>query len=200
MRSSDMGEQVMVPGASDYYEWTRQGFVFTASSVTLAALPIFSTLTNSPTLWNPASSGKVVVPMFLNLTGGVVGSGVMLGVVVAYLANTGDGVGTGAPVATFTNIAPISNMLGRGAAKTRFSGAVVTFTTQPTVFMQTGLNVYVYGTPATAEIINLQYDFKGSVIMPPGTSISIGANVASVTTFLTSIVFAEFPAYTYFNA
>lgn len=200
LRTSDMGEQVTVPGASDYYEWTRQGFVFTARSGAAAAIPINTTLTNSPTLWNAASSGKVVVPMFLALSVAAVGTPVLTSLSVSYLANTGDGIGTGAPIVTFTNVAPISNMLGRGACKTRFANATVTFTTQPAVIMDTGVTHWLEGTAATGLLINTQYDFKGSIIMPPGTSISIGApTTATSTTYWTSIVFAEFPAYLYYN-
>ena len=200
MRSSDMGEQVVVPGASDYYEWTRQGFVFTGRSSAAAAIPVNTTLTNSPTLWNAASSGKVCVPMFLNLSVAAVGTPALQGFSVSYLSNTGDGIGTGAPIVTFTAIVPVPNLLGRGASKARFANGAITFTTQPAVVMDLGINHWLEGAAASGTISNIQYDFKGSIIMPPGTSISIGCpTTASSTTYWTSIVFAEFPAYTYYN-
>lgn len=201
LRSSDFGEQVMVPGASDYYEWTRQGFVFTARSGAAAAIPVNTTLTNSPTLWNKASSGKVVVPMFIALSVAAVGTPALQGFSISWLKNTGDGVGTGAPLATFTNVVPAANMIGRGACTTQFANAVVTFTTQPTVLMDMGINHWLEGAAASGTISNILWDAKGSIIMPPGTSISVGCpTTASSTTYWTSIVFAEFPSYTYFNA
>ena len=200
MRSSDMGEQVIVPGASDYYEWTRQGFVFTARSGAAAAIPINTTLTNSPTLWNAASSGKVVVPMFLGLSVAGVGTPALQGFSISWLANTGDGVGTGAPMATFTAIVPTSNLIGRGACKTRFANAAVTFTVQPAALLDTGINHWLEGAAASGTVSNILWDFKGAVIMPPGTAISVGCpTTASSTTYWTSIVFAEFPAYLYYN-
>lgn len=200
LRSGDYGEQVMIPGASDYYEWTRQGFVFTARSGAAAAIPINTTLTNSPTLWNAASSGKVVVPMFIALSVAAVGTPALQGFSISWLKNTGDGVGTGAPLATFTNIAPSSNMVGRGACNTRFANAAVTFTTQPAVLMDLGINHWLEGAAASGTISNILWDFKSSVIMPPGTSISLGCpTTASSTTYWTSITFAEFPVYSYFN-
>lgn len=199
LRSSDMGEAVYMPGGSDYQELCRQGFVFTARSGALAAIPVNTTLTNSPTLWNPASSGKVVVPLMLNLSPGVIGTPVIWGATISFLKNTGDTPATGAAIATFTNVVPVPNMIGRGAATTRFANAVVTFTTQPAVVMDTGLGHYLEGTAATGQLQNQSFDFKGTIIMPPGTSISVGATIASSTTYWTSIVFAEFPAYTYYN-
>lgn len=199
-RSSDFGECVTLPGGSDYQELTRQGYVFTARSAALAAIPVNTTLTNSPTLWNAASSGKVVIPLFLNLSPGAIGTPVIWGATISYLKNTGDGIGTGAPIVTFTNVAPVPNMIGRGASSTRFAGAVVTFTTQPAALMDTGLGHYIEGTAATGQLQNQSFDFKGSIIMPPGTSISVGATIASSTTYWTSIVFAEIPAYLYYNA
>ena len=201
LRSSDFGEQVMVPGASDYYEWTRQGFVFTARSGAAAAIPVNTTLTNSPTLWNKASFGKVVVPMFIALSVAAVGTPALQGFSISWLKNTGDGVATGAPIATFTNVVPAANMIGRGACTTQFANAVVTFTTQPTVLMDMGINHWLEGAAASGTISNIIWDAKGSIIMPPGTSISVGCpTTASSTTYWTSIVFAEFPAYTYYNA
>ena len=201
LRCSDMGEQVVVPGASDYYEWTRQGFVFTARSSAAAAIPINTTLTNSPTLWNAASSGKVLVPMFINLSVAAVGTPALQGFSISYLANTGDGVGTGAPIATFTAITPVANMVGRGSCKARMANAAVTFTTQPAVLMDMGINHWLEGAAASGTVANISWDAKGSIIMPPGTSISVGCpTTASNTTYWTSIVFAEFPAYLYFNA
>jgi hypothetical protein len=200
LRSSDMGEAVFVPGASDYYEWTRQGFVFTARSGAAAAIPINTTLTNSPTLWNVASSGKVVVPMFINLSVAAVGTPALQGFSISWLGNTGDGVATGAPIATFAALTPVSNMIGRGACKARMANATVTFTTQPAVLMDIGINHWLEGAAASGTISNISWDAKGSIIMPPGTSISVGCpTTASSTTYWTSIVFAEFPAYLYYN-
>jgi len=198
-RSSDMGECVTLPGGSDYQELNRQGMVFTARSGAAAAIPINSTLTNSPTLWNAASSGKMVIPLMLNISPGAIGTPVLTGLTVSYLKNTGDGVGTGAPLATFTNIAPVSNLVGRGAANTRFANATVTFTTQPAVIMDLGLIHWLEGTAATGLQLNWSFDFKGTIVMPPGTSISIGAIAATSSTFWTSIVFAEVPVPLYFN-
>lgn len=195
-----MGEQVVLPGGSDYQELTRQGFVFTGRSTAAAAIPINTTLTNSPTLWNASSSGKVCIPLFLKMSVAAINTPALQGFSVSYLANTGDSVATGAPIATFTAIVPVSNLIGRGACKARFAHGTVTFTTQPAVVMDLGLNHWLEGTAASGGLADTTIDFKGSIIMPPGTAISIGCpTAASSTTYWASLVFAEFPAYLYYN-
>jgi hypothetical protein len=199
LRASDFGEQVTLPGGSDYQELNRQGQLYVAKSGAAAAIPVQSALTNSPTLWNPASSGKVLIPCLLQLSVAAVGTPVLSGLTVSWLKNTGDTVATGLPLATFTNIAPVGLTLGHGASQARFANAAVTFTTNPTLLLDTGMNHWLEGTAATGLLINAQYDFKGSIIMPPGTSISVGSITATSTTYWTSIIFAEVPAYLYYN-
>lgn len=194
LRTGDFGETVNLPGGSDYQELTRQGFVFTARSGAAAAIPINTTLTNSPTLWNAASSGKILIPMFINLSVAAIGTPALQGFSVSWLKNTGDSIGTGAAIVTFTNIAPSSNLIGRGACSARFANATVTFTTQPAVLMDLGVNHWLEGTAASGGIANTSYDVRGAIVMPPGTSISVGCpTAASSTTYWTSIVFAELP-------
>jgi hypothetical protein len=64
---------------------------------------------------------------------------------------------------------------------------------QPTPFIDLGFSVWAAGTEANLEYALLQYEFKGSVLVPPGTAISLVGVVASSTTFNTSFVFAELP-------
>lgn len=192
-RLGNSGEQIVQNLYGDYAELTRRGLVYTARSGAAAAIPINSTLTNSPTLWNPASSGKLVYLLQLLLSPGAIGTPVLTGLTLSWLKNTGDGVGTGAPIVTFTNIAPTGNLVGRGAATTRFANAVVTFTTQPAVLMDLGIMHWLEGTAATGAMLPVMYDFKGTVVLPPGTSVSVGAIAATSSTFWTSMVFAEVP-------
>jgi len=199
LRASDFGEQVMLLGGSDYQEYNRQGQLYVAKSGAAAAIPVQSALTNSPTLWNPASSGKVLIPCLLQLGVGSVGTPVLTSLTVSYVKNTGDTAATNLPLATFTNIAPVGLTLGHGASAAKFANATVTFTTNPTLLLDLGVLHWLEGTAASGAMINLQYDFKGSIIMPPGTSISIGAIAATSTTYWTSIIFAEVPQYLYYN-
>jgi hypothetical protein len=176
-----------------YAELTRYGKVFIAKSGAAAAIPIQSTLTNSPTLWNPSTSGKFVFPLMLTINPGVIGVPVLTGLTISQLLATGETVGTGLPIATFTNITPVPALLGRGTCVTKFANATVTFTTNPTLIADLGIVHWLEGTAAEGVLQAVSFDFDGLICMPPGTSISIGAIAATSTTFWTTIYFAELP-------
>jgi hypothetical protein len=175
-----------------YAEFAKRGWVFAARSGAAAAIPIYSTSTNSPTLWNPSSSGRLVIPlkvMFTHASGAI---NAFTGFVVCAIGNTGDTAATGLPFATFTNIASINMLLGRGAASTsKFANAAVTWTVQPTPIMDIGMGTTVQG-GANGEPYTMSYDFDGSLMVPPGNAINIAGALASGTAlFWTTIVFAE---------
>ncbi len=195
-RAGKNGELIVQQLFGNYAELAQRGYVFVARSGAAAAIPVNTTLTNSPTLWNPADSGKLVIPLLLNLSCVNIGTYVEDGFTVSYLTSTGSTVATGLPLATFTNIAPVSTLLGAGkTATTKFANGTVTFTTQPAALMDLGMGQNVQGTAANGEPYNLSFDFRGAIIMRPGTSISIGAaTAASSATYWASIVFAEVPA------
>jgi hypothetical protein len=172
-----------------------RGYVYAATGAAAAAVPIATTLTNSPTLWNPASSSKLVIPLRILLSLGAVGTPILQGFTISYLTGAGDGIGTGAPVVTFTNIAPVCLLLGKGtSASTKFAGAVCTFTTQPARIMDLGFGHLLEGAAASGQLYSQFYhDFDGSLQMPPGTTISLGSTIATSTTYWTTIIFAEIP-------
>jgi hypothetical protein len=175
-------------------EWTRRGYVYTANG-TLLTIPVYTTLTSGPVLWNPAGSGKLVIPLKITLTPGGLGTPVITGLVGCYLNNAGSTAATGAPVITFTNIAPIGTNLGKqGTATTLFANATVTYTAQPAAFYYTGLSMWKSGTDAISTPVTLMHDFEGAVQLQPGSLIAFGGTPAATsTTYITSILFAEIP-------
>lgn len=194
-RGDNYGNLGVTTVGPKFLEWTRRGLVYATnvSPAAPAAIPIYSTATNSPTLWNPADSGKMVVPIRLNLGVAAIATYLDDSIMLATTTNTGSAVGTGAVFATFTNIAPVNCLVGGPTGKAKFSGAVVTWTVQPTVFQNLGISVWAAGTEANLEYSYLGYDFDGTVVLPPGTAISVVGVVATSTTFVTSIIFAELP-------
>ncbi len=189
------GSQFVIPKGPEYLEWTRRGLVYSTltSPAAPAAVPIYSTATNSPTLWNPADSDKLVVPIRINLGIAAIATYLDDSFMLAQTLNTGSAVSTAGVFVTFTNIAPLNCLVGGPSGKAKYSGAVVTWTVQPTPFMDIGFSVWAAGTEANLGYAVLTYEFHGGVIMPPGTAISLVGVVASSTTFVTSFVFAELP-------
>ena len=162
-RMGNQGELMMSELGGKYMEWCRRGWVYTASG-TLLTIPVYTTLTNAPVLWNPAGSGKLVIPLKITLTPGALGTPVITGLVGCYLINAGSTPATAAPVPTFTNIVPIGTNLGKqGTATTLFANAAVTYTVQPTAFYYTGLSMWKSGTDAISLPVTLVHDFEETV-------------------------------------
>jgi hypothetical protein len=194
LNMDNWGAQITLPQGPQYLEWTRRGYCFTARAAAAQALIIFSTATNAPTLWNPADSGKLVVPIRLQLHPVAVASAVHTGVVLGFQSGCGSVAATASPILTFTNKAPTNNCLATNkTAKTKYSDAVVTFTAIPSIFQDIGLVQNVDGTPATGGFSTLSYDFDGTVALGPGDIMSVFGQAASVNTFWMSILFAELP-------
>lgn len=177
-----------------FQAFCEAGQVFAARSGAAAAIPVNTTLTNSPTLWNPSSSGKLFIPLQVSFSFATLGTQIIDGFTLSYLTNTGDAVATAAPIVTFTNLPPVNLRLGKGKAATgRFANGTVTFTTQPAALMDLGMGQNLNGTAANGEPYNqLRYEFNGELQMPPGTSISVGAATAATSgTYWTTIIYAE---------
>jgi hypothetical protein len=192
--AGSMGELIAADIWGKYGEMARRGWVYTASG-TLLTIPVYTTLTNGPALWNPAGSGKLVVPLKLTLSAGGLGTPVITGLVGCFLNSAGSTAATGAPVITWTNIAPIGTSLGKqGTATTMFANAVVTYTAQPAAFYHFGLNMWKSGTEAISTPVTLVHDFDSAVMIWPGSLMAIGGTPAATsTTYITSIMFAEIP-------
>jgi|WetSurMetagenome_2_1015567.scaffolds.fasta_scaffold355208_2 hypothetical protein len=183
------GNQLVANFGPKYLEWARRGWIFTARPTAAAALVIFSTATNAPTLWNPEGSDKLVVPLFLNMHPVAVASAVHTGVVVGLKSACGNTAATGAPFPTFTNKVPTCNTPAAGkTASSKFADNVVTFTAIPTVFADLGNYQAAAGLPAISH-----YEFNGEFALGPGDAMSIMGQAASVNTYWMSLIFAELP-------
>jgi hypothetical protein len=176
-------------------ELTRRGLVYAASTAAAAAVPLNTALTNAPSLWNPTSSGKLVIPLRIILSVGAIGTAILNGFTLSYLVNTGDVVATGAPIATWTALAAVNTLLGKGVTpKTSFSPAVSTYTVNPAFLMNLGFGHFDETLVAGMLYTNFYYDFASGLQMPPGTSIHFGSTIATSTTYWTTILFAEINA------
>lgn len=175
-----------------YQEWAEAGKIFVGKTGAAIAIPINTATTAAPTLWNPSSSDKKLIPIRIAMSFAAIGTQVQSGFTLGYILNTGDTAATGLPIATFTPITPINMKLGSGlVAKSKYANATVTFTTAPTVFLDLGMGQNVQGTAANGEPYTLRYDFNGELVLSPGQAIVIGATAATSGTYITSITYAE---------
>jgi len=195
--SDNYGNLLVNQVGGKFFEWARRGFLFLARTAAPAAIPIDTTLTNAPTLWNPSDSNKIIVPLKLIVVPEGEGTVVIHGLTLCHRENMGHEAGSGLPFASFTNVAPVCTRFGdKETAKAKFAGAVVTWTAQPTIVQDLGMGLWTDGTPASnGPFSQMEYEFDGSIIMMPGTAIALGAGVASSTTYTTSILYAELPMF-----
>ncbi|HXK36987.1 MAG TPA: hypothetical protein VJ553_05400 [Candidatus Paceibacterota bacterium] len=191
-----MGQLVTADIWGKFGEFCRRGWVFSARVAAAAAVPISTTLTNAPSIWNPAGSGKLVVPLRIILSLGAIGTPILQGFTLSFLTGAGSVEATGAPVITWTNVAPVC--LSVGAAKvatTRFAPAVSTYTVNPAALMDLGFGHLLEGAAASGQLYSqFMHDFDGSVLLWPGSTLHFGSTIATSTTYWTTIVFAEIPA------
>jgi hypothetical protein len=123
---------------------------------------------------------------------GAVGTPVLNGFQLNYLANAGDGIGTAAPVVTFTAVASVNTLIGKGnIATTKFAPATSTFTVAPAKLMDLGFGHWLEGSAATGQMYQSYHDFDGAVILPPGTLITLSSTIATSTTYWSTILYAE---------
>lgn len=189
------GQQLTSDLFGGYHELVRRGLVFSAQTQALAALPVNTSLTNAPSLWNPTSSGKIVVPLRITFSVGAIGTPILQGFTIYYLTNTGDVIATGAPIATGTPVASVNTLIGRGITpRAIWLPAVSTYTVNPAKLLDLGMGHFLEGASATGTMYALDHDFRGSICMPPGTSIHIGSTIATSTTYWTTLLYAELPA------
>jgi hypothetical protein len=194
LRSGDFGEQIMLANGGEYQELTRRGYVFTARSGAAAAIPVPATTGVCPSLWNQASSGKLVIPLYINVSPATINTPVLTAFTLTTVPNAGDAALAAAPVVTFTNIAPTSNLVGSTlAARTRFANATCTYLATQTMLMDLGGGHYLEGAAATGYQGTWQFELKGTVVLKPGNVLCLNAIAATSTTFWTSIIFAELP-------
>lgn len=115
--SIGMRGQILTDITGKYGALCEKGYVFAAPVAAAAAVPIATTLTNAPALWNPASSGKWVYPLRICLSLGAIGTPILQGFTISYLKDAGDNIGTAAPVVTWTNVAPTCLLIGKGTVQ-----------------------------------------------------------------------------------
>ncbi len=144
------------------------------------ALLLSATTGNCPTLWNPAGSGKVFIPVAL-VAGFLSGTTTIGSVLIAETLNAGANISATAPIVTFTDVAGVlarrSGTGTAGSSAMRWAPTTCTFVAAPTVHSATSLNFGAVS-PTNDGGTKVHY-FDGMMGFDPGSAMSI---VYSVTT------------------
>lgn len=189
-RGDSYGSTMVQEFNGKYAELARRGQLFVASTASAGiAVLISATTGNVPTLWNPLGSGKILYPVRLAvnwLSGATTASALLWSTTTGAGAN----IGTAAPIATFTNVAPVPAMVGaNSASNAKWAPAVCTFAAAPAFYASTGISL-----KAAAEDYVIYVDYDGTIALTPGTALSLTASVTTTTALLqASIWYAELP-------
>lgn len=179
-----------------YTDWVRKGYVFTGFTATPLSILKYDSATNVPSLWNPADSGKIVIPLVLKATPSAEGTVAIHSIGLNYKVNCGSAVGTAAPYSVFTEVAAVNNLIGSGVVqKAKWSPAASTLTAVGTLFDLTSIGLWVDGTPTSVgPVTGFKFEFDGLIAMKPGVSIQVVATpAASSTTYSVALTWAEIP-------
>ena len=177
-----------------YFEQCYRGNVYYASTTTAGVvIPISSTLTPTYSLWNPAGSGKLMVPIYA-LIGWTATTAALGSFVWHATTNAGSNISSTAPFVAFgTGTAVNANMgSGKVSAMRVGSGGTTTLVAAATFFRATGLSI----TPTTAATSTApgwlwKDDWDGAGIIPPGNAISLFGTTAIAVTATVTMVYEE---------
>ncbi len=179
-----------------YFEQCYRGNIFYASTASAGVvIPIASTLTPTYSLWNPAGSGKLMVPIAL-LIGWTATTAALGSLVWTATTNAGSGISTTAPFVAFGTGAGVNANLGSGKVSQMrtATGGTTTIVAASTFYRETGMSI----TPTTAATSVApgwmwRDDFDGTSVVPPGNAIHLMATTAIAITATVTTIYAEIP-------
>ena len=176
------------------YTQCYRGNVFIGAAAAAGIVPpIYSNTAQTFMIWNPAGSGKLVVPISLNI--GLVTVGVVTdNLVWAYFPNAGSQLGTAAPVSALTAANPVNAYIGhQNQSITRFAPATATVLA-PSLLRPTGITNFMAASPtAENDFYTMREELHGSIILGPGNALFLANNIAGVATYNVAVTWAEIP-------
>lgn len=175
-----------------YFTQCYRGNVFYGSTTTAGVvIPIASSLTPTYSLWNPAGSGKLLVPIvtLIGWTATVTAVGSFIWMATT---NAGASVSSTAPFVAFGTGTPVNANLGSGKVSQMklASGGTTTLVAAPTVYRDTGISLGLT-TAATVGFWVMRDDWDGSGIIPPGNAMHLMGTTAVAATVQVTQVWEE---------
>ena len=173
-----------------FFEQCYRGNLYYASTAAAGvAISTSSTLTPTYSLWNPAASGKLMVPVSLMVSWATVTT-LAGGVVWTATTNAGSSISTTAPMVAFGTGTAINANLGSGKVSVvrAATGGTTTIVAAPTLFRTTGISVGTTSLVAGTAWWCAREEYDGSMIVPPGNAIHVMAStvLAAVCTITTA--------------
>lgn len=193
-RSARMGDVIVSELHGKYAEQSSRGRgYFGVSASTGIALIVPATTGGHPTLWNPFGSGVNLSIIRLEMSY-VSGANAPTAIEWASTFSTGAAVGTGAPIATFTAVAPTPTLVTglAGNPQGKWAPTVNTFTAAPAFLRPTGLALDTMVAASTNAPFSMIAQYDGDFMIAPGVAISLCSQAATTTAlFQVCVVWEE---------
>lgn len=187
--SGPSGEFLMAEIHGQFYSAARAGNVFNLSTAAAGTtIPVAATnLVSTFTLWNPPGSGKNVELIRYSMA--IAAATTVVSDVSLYQQS-----GLVSPGGTLTVRAIKNNLFGAGLASvcTGYTAATLVNVVDTNMFRAAILTSFAAVTSTADAPVN--YDFNGSVILTPGSLITVAGGVAAqASAAAQSLTFAEWP-------
>ena len=158
-------------------------------------IQISTSLTPTYSLWNPAGSGKLLVPIAL-LLGWTATTAALGEIVWTATTSAGSGISSTAPFVAFGTGTATNASLGSSKASVMRTGTggTTTLVAASTFYRSTGLSITAT-TAATATGPGWVWrdDFDGTSIIQPGNAIHLMASTAIAIAATVTTIYAEIP-------
>jgi len=179
-RTTRDGAKVVTDSHGKYLQQAINGRVYTGvGASTGIALIAPAAGGGHPTLWNPSDSDVYLSIIRLEM-GHRTGTHKPGGIEWASTLNTGASVATGAPILTFTVVAPIA-LAGGLQNKGQWSPTVNTFTAAPVFLRPAGIGCLTLAAATDAAPYTMRVQYDGDFVLAPGTAVSLCFQAATTT-------------------
>lgn len=176
-----------------YFEQCYRGNVYYAVTATAGVVvPISSSLTPTYSIWNPAGSGKLMIPIVSVITHNATTS-VLGGLIWMVTTNAGSGISSTAPFVAFGTGSAVNANLGSGkVSQMRVgSGGTTTLVAAPTVYRHTGFTVMANTVATAGSGFTWRDEWDGAGIIAPGNAIHLMGTTAVALTAVISLAWYE---------
>lgn len=188
------GEALMAELHGKYFQQCYRGNLYYASTTTAGvAIPIASTLTPTYSLWNPAGSGKLVVPV-VTLIGWTATTAALGSFVWQVTTNAGSSISSTAPFVAFGSGTPVNanTAFGNNSVLRAGTGGTTTLVAASTFYRETGCQILpTTAATATASGWIWRDEWDGTGILSPGNAIHLMGTTAIATTVTVTQVYYE---------
>jgi len=160
-------------------------------------IPIYSTTSPTFALWNPLGSGRIIVPVSLQLGVAATATAAITTLALSQVINTGGSFATGLPIAAWTDATVFNGRSKYGSSSAsgannsgRIGVATTTLTTAGSSFYELGFSQAT--TVLAPGLAWIEHDFNDKIALDPGTLIHLVGNpLAPVETFVAGMSWYE---------